>query len=239
LRTTSEIAKQNIVKQMLYNAYAYGMIDTVIVDEPVDHNTGAAFIATVNYTIDDVMTEANSRYMIYNNQVPTPSPLAIGIGTQIPYVITFNQYTRYVEVFNTIELTFGKYMAETGNENYDMSRRFINLNLLDFPTSIPTQPRSTVTGANVPATDINFFEMPTTPAGVALYPNTPQNGATKPLAFIVEPDAIIMRNQLDITTNFQNAATLATTNRLILRMTVSLSGFDKIACIAAATTTTP
>lgn len=246
IRVTSEIAKQNIVKQMLYNGYKYGMISAYEVPDPTaSADNSEKYVIALNTLIDDFLTEANTRNMIYNNTTTAPTVPAVGIGTQVPYVIMFNEYLRTIEMLNALQLVFGRYEATSGNTNQDYARRLIRLQAKDFPTSVPGTNRSSVTGTNVPVQliqnplSINFFEMPTV-GGNALYPNTPQAGSV-PCAFVVEPSAIIMRSQLDVTTNFQNAATLATTNRLILRMTVSLSGFDKIACLAytPSTTTTP
>lgn len=236
LRSTAEIAKNKIVKQMFYNAYAYGMIDTILVDDPLASvENSQQYIIKINTLIDDILTEANSRNMIYNNQlsVTTPDERAIGIGQNVPYVIMFNDYIRSVEVLNAIEMVFGRYKADTGNENVDFARRLIRLNLLDFPTAIPATNRSAVTGTNVPYDDINFFEPPLDETGAPIFSGTPKAG-TKPVAFVLEPDAIIMRSQLEMQTNFTNPATLATTNRLILRLMVSLSGFEKIGCLAIA-----
>jgi hypothetical protein len=237
IRVTSEIAKQKIVKQMLYNLYEYGMIDTTVIPPVTDEASGEAYVIAINTLIDDFLTEPNQRNIIYNNQTPTPSTLVTGIATQIPYVIMFNEQLRTIEMLNALELVFGRYTSTTGNENQDYSRRLIRLQQADFPNSVPSTNRSDVTGQNVAITqngnslNINFFELPTNAAGTALFAGTPKGG-TKPVAFVLEPSAIIMRSQLDVTTNFMNPATLATTNRLILRLVVSISGFDKIACIA-------
>lgn len=234
LRVTSEIAKNNIVKQMLFNAWSYGMLDTTVVADPrVSDENSARYVIALNTLIDDFLTEANTRNMIYNNQtaITTPEQRAIGIGTNVPYVIMFNEFLRTVEVLNALEMVFGRYRETTGNENQDYARRLIRLNYLDFPTTIPATNRSAVTGNNVPYNDINFFEEPLTATGDKIFPGTPKGG-TAPIGYVLEPGALVMRSQLETQTNFTNPATLATTNRLILRMIVSLSGFDKIACIA-------
>lgn len=231
LRVTSEIAKNNIVKQMLYNAWNYGMIDTYVVPNPLlNRENSEQYVIAINTLIDDFLTEANTRNMIYNNQTNITTK-AVGIGTNIPYVIMFNEFLRSIEVRNALEMVFGRYKDTTGNDNQDYSRRIIKLNYEDFPTSIPTINRSEVTGTNVPYDNINFFEEPKTIDGTSLFKGTPLAG-TMPIGYVLEPNSLVMRSQLELQTNFTNPATLATTNRLILRMVVSLSGFDKIACIA-------
>jgi hypothetical protein len=235
LRVTSEIAKNNIVKQMLYNSWSYGMVDTLLVSDPrISDQNSERYVIAINTMIDDFITEANSRYMIYNNQnaVSTSDQKAIGIGMQVPYVVMFNEFLRTVEVLNALQMVFGRFKETSGNENQDYARRLIRLNYQDFPTSIPSTARSSVTGTNVPYNGVNFFEMPIDgTTGNAIFPGVPQTGVA-PIAFVIEPGAIVMRNQLEIQTNFTNPATLATTNRLILRMVISLSGFEKIGCIA-------
>lgn len=231
LRVTSEIAKNNIVKQMLFNAWQYGMIDTKVVADPrLSDQNSALYVIALNTMIDDFLTEANTRNMIYNNQTAVTTK-AVGIGTNIPYVIMFNEFLRTVEVLNALEMVFGRYKETSGNENQDYARRLIRLTYDDFPSSIPSTDRSAVTGTNVPYNDINFFEEPKTTAGVSLFKGSPLAGA-HPIGYVLEPGALVMRSQLEVQTNFTNPATLATTNRLILRMIVSLSGFDKIGCIA-------
>lgn len=231
LRVTSEIAKNNIVKQMLFNAWSYGMIDTYVTPDPrVNAANSEQYVILLNTLIDDFLTEANTRNMIYNNQTAVTTK-AIGIGTNVPYVIMFNEFLRSVEVRNALEMVFGRYKETTGNENQDYARRLIKLNYTDFPSSIPATNRSAVTGQNVPYDDINFFELPTTSGGTPLFSGTPLAGA-HPIGYVLEPGSLVMRSQLEVQTNFTNPATLATTNRLILRLIVSLSGFDKIACVA-------
>lgn len=231
LRVTSEIAKNNIVKQMLFNAWNYGMLDTTVVPDPrTDADASARYVIALNTLIDDFLVEANTRNMIYNNQTAVTTK-AVGIGTNVPYVIMFNEFLRTVEVLNALEMVFGRYKETSGDENQDYARRLIRLNYADFPTSIPATNRSAVTGTNVPYDDVNFFEEPVTSAGTPLFSGAPLAG-TKPIGFVLEPGALVLRSQLEMQTNFTNPATLATTNRLILRMIASLSGFDKIACVA-------
>lgn len=231
LRVTSEIAKNNIVKQMLFNAWSYGMIDTIVVDDPrLSADNSAKYVIALNTLIDDFLVEANTRNMIYNNQTAVGTK-AVGIGSSIPYVVMFNEFLRTVEVLNALEMVFGRYKGTSGNENQDYARRLIRLNYTDFPSTIPPTDRSAVVGTNVPYDNINFFEEPTTIGGTPLFKGTPLAGE-HPIGFVLEQGALIMRSQLEVQTNFTNPATLATTNRLILRMIVSLSGFDKIACVA-------
>jgi hypothetical protein len=231
LRVTSEIAKNNIVKQMLFNAWQFGMIDTTLVNDPrLSDADSERYVIAINTLIDDFLTEANTRNMIYNNQTAVTTK-AVGIGTNVPYVIMFNEFLRTVEVLNAVQMVFGRYRETTGNENQDYARRLIRLNYGDFPTAVPATNRSAVTGTNVPYNNINFFELPTTTGGTPIFAGTPIAG-TSPIAFILEPGALVMRSQLEVQTNFTNPATLATTNRLILRLIVSLSGFEKIACLA-------
>lgn len=234
LRVTSEIAKNNIVKQMLYNAWSYGMIDTKVVNDPrLSDEDSARYVIALNTMIDDILTEANTRYMIYNNQtsITLPSQKAVGIGQTVPYVIMFNEFIRTVEVLNALEMVFGRYRETTSNENQDYARRLIKLNYDDFPNSIPPTGRSSVVGTNVPYDNINFFEEPLDNTSNPIFSGTPLGG-TSPIGFVLEPGALVLRSQLETQTNFTNPATLATTNRLILRMLVSLSGFEKIGCIA-------
>lgn len=234
LRVTSEIAKNNIVKQMLYNAWSYGMLDTVVVNDPrLSDADSARYVIALNTMIDDILTEANTRNMIYNNQtaVTLPEQKAVGIGQNVPYVVMFNEFLRTVEVLNALEMVFGRYRETSGNENQDYTRRLIRLNYEDFPNSIPPTNRSSVSGSNVPYNNINFFEEPIDTNGDPIFAGVPKGG-TSPIAFVLEPAALVMRTQLETQTNFTNPATLATTNRLILRMAISLSGFEKIGCIA-------
>jgi len=236
LRVTLEIAKNDIVKQMLYNGWKYGMIDTVLVDDPrLSDQNSERYVIAISSMIDDFITEPNTRNMIYNNQIGVSQNNAVrGIATQVPYVIMFNEFLRTVEVLNAVQMVFGRYKETSGNSNQDYARRLIRLTWRDFPQSLPNINRSAVTGTNViynPDT-INFFEMPyDTLTNSPLFKGSPQSG-NSPIAFVFEPSAIIMKTQLDIQTNFTNSATLATTNRIIARMIISLSGFDKIGCIA-------
>ncbi|MCL2311003.1 MAG: hypothetical protein FWC41_00730 [Firmicutes bacterium] len=235
LRVTSEIAKNNIIKQMLFNAWSYGMLDTKLVTDPrISDQDSERYVIAINSMIDDMLTEANNRYLIYNNQsiITSDSQKAIGIGKSVPYVIMFNDFLRTVEVLNALQMVFGRYKETSGNDNQDYARRLIRLNFDDFPQNIPSTPRSQVTGSNVPYNNINFFEMPiNTATGQPLFDGSKKQGDL-PIAFILEPESLILRSQLDLQTNFTNPATLATTNRLILRLVVSLSGFDKIGCVA-------
>lgn len=231
LRVTSEIAKNNIVKQMLYNAWSYGMLDTTVVNDPRTSDANSAqYIIALNTLVDDILVEANTRNMIYNNQEGIGTK-AVGIGTSIPYVIMFNEFLRSAEVLTALQLVFGKYNDTSGNNNQDYTRRLIRLNYKDFPTGIPSTNRSAVTGSNVPYDNVNFFEPPMDADGEPIFAGEPKAGE-HPIGFVLEPEALLLRSQLDVQTNFTNPATLATTNRLILRMIVSLSGFNKIACIA-------
>lgn len=242
LRVTYEIATNEIVKQMLYNSWAYGMIDTVLLPEnpAISNEASERYVIAIHTMIDDMLTEPNSRYMVYNNQL-NAEELAIGRATEIPFVIMFNRYLRTVEMLNAIELVFGRYRDTSGNDNQDYARRLIRLNENDFPNSIPPTPRSQVVGQNVTWDDVNFFEPPMDLSGAVpapIFPMEPQAG-TRPIAFVLEPGALIMRTQLEVTTGFTNSATLSHTNRLIVRMVISVSGYDKIGCIAIDENATP
>lgn len=234
LKATQEIEKQKIVKQMLYNAWSYGMLDTYVVDDPTLSETNAKkYVSTLNALKDDFITEPNSRNMIYNNRLdiindPNAEKLT-NMAKEVPYVIMFNDNIRDIEITAALDLVFGKF--RTGNDNQDFSDRLIKLNELDFPKSIPPKNRSEVTGSNITTKDINFFENPITPDGKKIFSGVPKAG-TRPIAFILEIDSLIMRSTLDVQTEFTNQATLSKTSRQISRLIMSLSGFEKICCIA-------
>jgi len=230
LQVTAEITKMNLVKQMLYNYWAYGMIDSALTTDPrLGVPESEAFLTDLLVKRDDFGVEPNTRGVIYNNRLDTTTDI-VSMGTKNPWTIMFTDYLRGIEVRNTISLHWGDFRS--GNTNQDYATRLIMLNSLDFPNAIPPNPRSEVVGQNVEfSPDINFFEIPTDAEGEPLYPNEPQAG-TRPVAFIIDDSSFLFRTQLNATTNFQNPGTLATTNRLILRLMMSVSGFEKITALA-------
>lgn len=231
LRTTLEYHRTNLVKQMLYNGYQYGMISSSKISDPrLNVLNSANFAVELNTTVDDFKTEINPRNIIYNNQVGlTTAQKRKTIAKENPYVIIFNNYIRGTEFNNAINLGLIE-RFKSGDSNQDFADRIIRLNADDFPTSIPPINRSSVTGNNVSATDINFFEMPKDANGNNLFSGTPTGGNTI-LAFVLEPAVLKLFTQLSITTSWLNPATVKTTNREIYRGIMQLGAFNKIKAI--------
>lgn len=231
IRTTLEYHRTNLVKQMLYNAYQFGMIDAINIADPTASAANAGqFAVTLNTILDDFRTEINDRYIIYNNQLNiTADQKRKTITTEQPYIIVFNNMVRYAEFTNALNLSIAG-TFKSGNNNQDFMSRLIFLNNQDFPTSIPTQPRSTVSGTNVSANNINFFEMPTDANGLALFSNTPKGGS-KLCAFVIDPRAFKLFTQLQIKTAWLNPASLKMTNREIYRGIIELGAFNKIVAV--------
>lgn len=232
LRTTFEYRRNEEVKQMLYNGYMYGVLDAITISDPtLSPEHSGAFAVALNSAIDDFRTEISTRDVPYNNQIGlAEGDKRMVISDNMPLVITFNDYIRYAEFWNAVNLAWvGRFRTE--NSNMDWQNRIIALNRDDFPKSIPTRNRSAVTGSDVVATDINFWEMPKNmKTGEDLYSGTPKGGDTI-LAFVLDPEAIMLDTQLDVTTNFQNPATLAVTNRIIYRGVEDFNAFKKIRVI--------
>lgn len=235
IRTTLEYWRNNLVKQMLYNAYQYGMMSAVTVPDPrTSAENSGKFAIALNTLIDDFRTEINPRNVIYNNQIGiTPAARRQTIATDIPYVVIFNEYIREAEFLNTMNLAWIE-KFRSGNNNQDWQDKLIKLNLEDFPTSIPPTNRSAVSGNDKSAKDVNFFEMPTDKDGDPLFDNTPKGG-TQICAFVIEPEAIKLFTQLSVQTAWLNPATLRNTNREIYRGIMQLGAFNKICAV----TTTP
>lgn len=228
IRTTVEYQRNELVKQMLYNAYQYGMLDSKVISDPTLGKDEAGYFAiAINTMIDDFRTEINSRNVIYNNQIGlSDDEKRKTITRELPYVIVFNNYIRYAEFTNTLNLSFGTNFM-TGNSNQDWASRIIKLNEEDFPKSIPPIDRDTVTGNNVSAKNINFYPMPRDENDEPLFSGEPKGGDTI-LAFVIDPSAIKLFTQLQVMTYWQNPATLAATNREIYRGIMELGAFNKI-----------
>lgn len=231
IKTTVEYWRTNLVKQMLYNAYQFGMLSSVTIDNPLlsSFNSGK-MVVELNNLIDDFRTEINPRNVIYNNQVGlAPSDYRETIETEFPFVLIFNKYIRDAEFLNALRLGLVE-KFRSGNSNMDWQNRIIGLNLDDFPDSIPPTDRSSVTGSNVSAVGINFYEMPTDKDGVDLFSGTP-TGGSEICAFVISPKAIKLFTQLSIQTVWLNPATLKNTNREIYRGIMQLGAFDKICAV--------
>lgn len=231
LRTTLEFHRNNLVKQMLFNAYQYGMISGVKIDDPLSSKEASGrFAVTLNTLIDDFRTEINPRYVIYNNQLGLePEQYRQTITTEYPYIVIFNKYVRDVEFMNALNLALIE-KFRSGNSNQDWQNRLILLNSDDFPTSIPPTGRSQVTGTNVRAKNINFYEMPTDKNGDPVFGGAPLAGS-EICAFIIDPKAIKLFTQLSINTSWLNPATLRNTNREIYRGIMQLGAFNKICAV--------
>lgn len=231
IRTTLEYWRSKLVKQMLYNGVHYGMIQChKITDPTTSQQASGQFAVKLNTLIDDFRTELNTRNTIYNMRVGlSPDDHRHTICNQFPYVIIFNEYIRDMEFMNAVNLAWIE-KFRSGNNNMDWQNRIINLNLADFPTSIPATNRSAVTGTNVPANDINFFEMPEDKDGDPEFSGVIQDGA-KICAYIIDPEAFKLYTQLSIKTAWLNPATLNNTNREIYRGIMQLGAFNKICAI--------
>lgn len=231
IRVTMEYYRNNQVKQMLYNAYHFGMLSSVTIPDPrLNAENSGKFVVTMNTLLDDFRTEMNPRNVIYNNQVGLDEKdKRITIGKEAPYVIIFNEYVRDSEFLTALRLGLVE-KFRSGNSNMDWQDNIIALNLLDFPKSIPPINRSSVTGKNVRADNVNFFEMPYDKDGKPLFSNKP-TGGKEICGFILEPSVLKLWTQVDIMTNFINSATLSQTNREIYRGIMRLGAFAKICAI--------
>ena len=231
IRTTLEFRRNTLVKQMLYNAYQYGMLSSVTIGDPRMNTTNSGrFAVALNTLIDDFRTEINPRNVIYNNQVGLPvAQYRQTICNDFPYVITFNEFVRDVEFTNALNLALIE-RFRNGDSNQDWQNRIIQLNLSDFPNSIPATDRSAVTGNNVSANGINFFEMPVDSAGNDLFSGTPTGGDTI-CGFVIDPEAFKLFTQLSIKTAWLNPASLRNTNREIYRGIMQLGAFNKICAV--------
>lgn len=231
IRVTLEYHRNELVKQMLFNAYEYGMLSSTVISDPrLSREASGRFAVALNVTIDDFRTELNKRNVIYNNQLGiAEEDKRLTISSSVPYVIIFNEFVRDVEFMNAINLGLIE-KFRSGNSNMDWQNRIIPLNLEDWPKTIPSTDRSAVTGANVSAKNINFFEMPVDAQGNDLFSGVRTGGDTI-CGFVIDPDAIKLFTQLSVQTNFLNAATLANTNREIYRGIMELGAFNKIKVI--------
>lgn len=231
IRTTLEYWRSKLVKQMLFNATNFGMIQChKITDPTTSQQASGQFAVKLNTLIDDFRTEINPRNVIYNMRDGlSPAEYRQTICNQFPYVIIFNEYIRDMEFMNAINLAWIE-KFRSGNNNMDWQNRIINLNLADFPTSIPPTNRSAVVGTNISAKDINFFEMPEDADGNPEFSGTMQDGS-KICAFVIDPDAFKLYTQLSIKTAWLNPATLRNTNREIFRGIMQLGAFNKIAAV--------
>lgn len=231
IRTTLEFHRNRLVKQMLYNAYQYGMLSSVKITDPrLSRDASGQFAVALNTLIDDFRTEINPRNVIYNNQTGlTSAQYRQTICNEFPYVIVFNEFVRDVEFMNAINLGLIE-KFRSGNSNMDWQNKIINLNMQDFPASIPATNRSAVTGTNVKADGINFYEMPKDKNGVDLFAGTPTGGDTI-CGFVIDPDAIKLFTQLSIKTAWLNPASLRNTNREIYRGIMQLGAFNKICAV--------
>lgn len=231
IRTTLEYHRNNLVKQMLYNAYHFGMLSSIKVSDPrLNKDAAAEYAIGINKLIDSFRTEMNNRNIIYNNQIGiVDDEKRITIANQFPYVITFSEFIRYVEFNQALNLGLVERMR-SGNTNQDWAERLITLDFEDFPTSIPPTNRSEVVGDNVSAKGINFFELPTDANGDPLFSNTPTGGDTI-CGFVIDPSAIKLFTQLQVITSFHNAATLDQTDREIYRGIMELGAFNKICAV--------
>jgi hypothetical protein len=246
IKTTLEFTRTNLVKQMLFNYYQFGMISAITIPDPsLNANNSANMAVQLNTIIDDFRTEINPRNIIYNNRLQTIPPGQAGSSSQtdtarwtitnnIPYTILFNDYIRFAEFNNALNLGLIA-KSEDPIRNMDWQRRMIRLNSADFPTSIPGTKRSAVNAANTSAEGINFFEMPKSikPGGTAAtndFSNTPKGGS-RILGFVLDPAAIKLYTQLQIHTAWLNPATLRNTNREIYRGIMEIGAFNKICAI--------
>lgn len=231
IRTTLEFHRNRLVKQMLYNAYQYGMLSSVKIGDPrLTALNSAKFAVTLNTLLDDFRTEINTRNVIYNNQVGLPAAQKRQtITNQFPYIIIFNEFVRDVEFMHALNLALVE-KFRSGNSNMDWQTRIIALNLEDFPNSIPATNRSAVVGTNVKADNINFYEMPKDSGGAPLFSGTPTGGDTI-CGFVIDPEAIKLFTQLSIKTAWLNPASLRNTNREIYRGIMQLGAFNKICAV--------
>lgn len=231
IKTTMEYWRTKLVKQMLYNAYAYGMIDCIDIPDPrTSPENASTFAVTVNKTVDDMLTEINTRYMIYNNRLDVqPAQYRFAISSDLPYVITFNEMVRYAEYTNAIAHHFGKTHI-SGNNNDDWQRKMITLNKDDFPTAIPGTDRQNVATANAQADGVNFFPLPKDDNGDDMFAGAPKV-AGEIAGFIIDPRAIKLLTQLSVQTSYQNQANLKVTNREIYRGLMALGAFNKIVAL--------
>lgn len=234
IRTTLEYRRNELVKQMLYNCYQFGMMSSVEIDNPTSsRDASGQYAVALNNLIDDFRTEINTRNICYNNQIGiTEAQKRRTIATDFPYIVTFNQYIRDVEFLQALNLGLVE-KFRSGNSNMDWQSRIINLNLDDFPKSIPATNRSDVTGDNVSADNINFYEMPKDKDGTDLFSGTP-TGKPNVAAFVIDPAAIKLFTQLEVSTTFLNAATLNHTNREIYRGIMEIGAFAKICAVTFA-----
>ena len=236
IRVTLEYWRNELTKQMLYNAYQYGMLSSVLISDPRNgEQQSGQFAVALNVLLDDFRTEINTRNVIYNNQVGiTTAEMRKTIAKEFPYVIIFNEFVRNAEFLNALNLGLMQLQGggrwQSGNANDDWQNRLIKLNLEDFPTSIPPLNRSAVMGNDIPATGVNFFEMPKDASGNDLFSGTPTGGDTI-CAFVIEPAALKLFTQLSIMTAWLNPATLSHTNREIYRGIMQLGAFNKICAV--------
>lgn len=244
LRTTQEYHRNNVVKQMLYNGYQYGMIPAITIDDPMANSENSSkFAVAINTLIDDFSTEINTRYLIYNNIAGmTSDDYRKSISTTPPWVIVFNEYVRDVEFMRGLSLGINNMMGanfRSGNNNQDWQSRLIKLSKQDFPTSIPTIDRNSLSpGSTTKIDNVNFFPMPKDKDGDNLFSGTPKGGDTI-CGYVISPDALKLYTQWEINTNFFNTATADTTNRIIYNGIVQLGAFGKICAITFNSSASP
>jgi hypothetical protein len=231
IRTTLEFHRNRLVKQMLYNAYQYGMLSSVTIADPrLNQLNSGRFAVALNTLTDDFRTEINPRNVIYNNQTGlAAAQRRQTICNEFPYIVVFNEFVRDVEFTNAVNLGLIE-KFRSNNSNMDWQNRLIFLNFSDFPASIPATNRSAVTGTNVSAQGVNFFEMPKDKGGANLFSGNPTGGDTI-CAFVIDPDALKLFTQLSIKTAWLNPASLRNTNREIYRGIMQLGAFNKIAAV--------
>jgi hypothetical protein len=234
IRTSLEYRRNELVKQLLYNYWQYGLISCEAVDyDPAVPESSANVAIKINTIVKDFRTELNPRYTPYNNQIAVQNGELgerLTVLSDLPYIITFNDIVTSVKFLEAERLTVGTFVD--GEDNQEFLRRNIRLNRLDFPTEIPPTGRSTVTGDNVSAVDINFFEMPTDENGNDLFQGSPFIDGLL-TAFVLDPLAIKLFTHWSIMTAWLNPATGRHTNREIYEGIMELGAFNKIVAIIA------
>lgn len=189
-------------KQMLYDGYATGQIR----NKELDFSAGKNSIAQLLADWDEMQLEPSGDFVGYNLNTKANGVIA-NRSKAIPYLIITAEAARQLDIYNTLELHFGKTPSTLDNAN-DIYSRVIKVK--DFPNTVSDN---------------------TVPDGTAYTPPSP---VKTPVAFLVDEDFIHYYKQLDIRTSWRNEMTL---NVLVAKhydVLLSFSPFKPACCYVKA-----
>ena len=205
LSNSFEFSYQNHVKQLFFDYWYNGCLDSEVVTDPRTSSIAAGeFVAKLNTLVTKFVTEPSKNNIIYNNLLVSDPKPVIGRCENVPLIVTFNEMIRPTEMQTALSLHFGQLFV-SGNSNQDFMKNLIKLELDLFPnTKVETIPN---------------------------FKGTPLAGKT-PIAFVFDPAIFQFYTQFTILLDFINAVTMNTKQTLHTDLVLSLSPFEKGAVLA-------